>query len=148
MHIEIRSTALSPWQLLADYERAQQDLHGKFGATAVFVGSMRDFNEDESIALMHLEHYPGMTEKYLQELAAMAMEKWQLADVMIVHRVGEVRPADTIVVVAVWSAHRAQAYEANRHIMEELKSHAPFWKKEHTSNGASRWLEKNTPGHL
>ena len=148
MHIEIRNAALSPWSLLADYERSQPQLLGKFGATAVFVGSMRDFNEDESITQMHLEHYPGMTEKYLQELAALAMEKWQLADVLIAHRVGDVRPADTIVVVATWSAHRAQAYEANRHIMEELKSRAPFWKKEHMSNGESRWLEKNTPGHL
>lgn len=147
MPVDIRTTALSPWQLISEYEQSQ-GLQGKYGATAVFVGSMRDFNDDESIQTMHLEHYPGMTEKYLQDLAEKAQQKWQLLDVLIVHRVGEVKPGETIVVVAAWSAHRAHAYEANRYLMEELKSHAPFWKKEQLSNGDSRWLEKNTAGKL
>ena len=148
MHIDIRDSALSPWHLIAAYEQSQQALHGKYGATAVFVGTMRDFNDDESIQSMHLEHYPGMTEKYLQDLAEQAKQKWQLLDVLIVHRVGDVKPGETIVVVAAWSAHRAHAYEANRYVMEELKSRAPFWKKEQMSNGDSRWVEKNTPGTL
>lgn len=147
MAIEIRSTLLSPWRLISEYEQAQ-NLQGKYGATAVFVGSMRDFNEDERVQNMHLEHYPGMTEKYLQDLAEQAKQKWQLLDVLLIHRVGEVKPGDTIVVVATWSAHRAHAYEANRYLMEELKSRAPFWKKEELVNGNSRWVEKNTPGKL
>ena len=129
------------YRLINEGVRAQL---GKLHSAEIVLYSV-DF---EPIEQMHLEHYPGMTEKYLQELAALAMEKWQLADVLIVHRVGDIHPADTIVVVAVWSAHRAQAYEANRHIMEELKSHAPFWKKEQMAKGGSRWLEKNTPGHV
>lgn len=147
MLIDIRTTALSPWQLISEYEQSQR-LQGKYGATAVFVGTMRDLNDDESIQAMHLEHYPGMTDKYLQDLAAQAIQKWQLLDVFIVHRVGEVKPGDTIVLVATWSAHRAHAYEANRYLMEELKSHAPFWKKEQLTNGDTRWVEKNTPGKL
>ena len=148
MQIEVTQHAFSPWQRLSEYEQAQAKLKGQFGATAVFIGSMRDFNEDVSVNKMCLEHYPGMTEKFLTELAQQAQQQWQLLDVLIVHRVGEVTPGDTIVLVATWSAHRAHAYEANRHLMEALKSKAPFWKKETLEDGVTRWVEKNTPGTL
>jgi molybdopterin synthase catalytic subunit len=148
MHIEVRSATFSPWQLLSEYEQAQTLSVGEYGATAVFVGSMRDFNEDVSVRSMFLEHYPEMTEKFLLELAQGAVAKWNLLDVLIVHRTEEVTPGDAIVMVAVWSAHRAHAYEANRHLMEALKSRAPFWKKETLDDGKVRWVEKNTPGTL
>lgn len=144
MHIEIKPEAFDPWQLLAEHRAPE--LMGKIGATAVFVGSMRDFNEGDDVAAMHLEHYPGMTEKFLATLAQEAMQRWELLDVLIVHRIGEIHPGDPIVLLAVWSAHRAAAYEANRYLMEALKSRAPFWKKETLSDSSQRWVEKNTPG--
>lgn len=144
MHIEIKPEAFDPWQLLADHR--SPELMGKIGATAVFVGSMRDFNEGDDVMAMRLEHYPGMTEKFLATLAQEAMQRWDLLDVLIVHRVGEIHPGDPIVLLAVWSAHRAAAYEANRYLMEALKSRAPFWKKETLSDSSQRWVEKNTPG--
>lgn len=146
MRIEITDKPIDPWQRIDQYQQQQVLLAGKHGATAVFVGSMRDFNEGDDIADMQLEHYPGMTEKYLNEIAEAAQQRWNLLDVMILHRVGAIRPNDTIVVVAVWSAHRAEAYEANRYLMEILKSQAPFWKKETLRDGTTRWVEKNTPG--
>jgi molybdopterin synthase catalytic subunit len=145
MKIDIRATPFDPWQELARHQPNTPAHTGKYGAATVFVGTMRDFNEGDSIAAMTLEHYPAMTEKHLWEIAAQAQARWNLVDVLILHRVGEVRPNDTIVLVAVWSARRAAAYDANRFIMENLKSKAPFWKKEVLRKGA-RWVERNTPG--
>lgn len=146
MKIEVRTAALEPWREVADYERAQPALAGAAGAAAVFVGSMRDLNEGEPVSAMTLEHYPGMTEQQLEQIGQAAAGQWALLDILIVHRVGELHPADPIVLVAVWSAHRKDAFEACRQIMEELKSNAPFWKKEQRPSGA-RWVEKNTPGY-
>jgi len=87
-----------------------------------------------------------MSEKFLEKIVQRAIDEWSLMDVLVLHRVGEIKPADTIVVVAVWSAHRAHAYAANQFIMEALKSEAPFWKKETLVDGEVRWVEKNTPG--
>jgi molybdopterin synthase catalytic subunit len=94
---------------------------------------------------LFLEHYPGMTEACLENISREAARRWNLIDVLIVHRVGELRPGEPIVLVAVWSAHRKAAFEASRYVMEELKSRAPLWKKEQLAGG-SRWVEKNTPG--
>ena len=146
MTVEIREQAFNPWQLLHEYEAARGDTQaGQFGATAVFIGTMRDFNEGDAVAAMALEHYPGMTERYLQTISEEAAQRWELLDSLIVHRVGEIHPTDTIVLVAVWSAHRADAFDASRYLMEELKSRAPFWKKEQLMEGDERWVEKNTP---
>lgn len=144
MKVEILETGFEPFAEVSHYQAAMQ-VAGKFGAAAVFVGSMRDFNESDTVAQMWLEHYPGMTEKYLENISHEAIKRWELLDSLIVHRVGQIRPADAIVLVAVWSAHRAAAFEASRWLMEELKSHAPFWKKESLTEG-ERWLAKNTPG--
>ena len=146
MKVEIRPQDFDPYQEVSAYQREILQAEGKYGATAVFVGTMRDFNEGDDVAAMQLEHYPGMTEKYLAGIAEEAMQRWSLLDMVIVHRVGAVQPNETIVLVAVWSAHRADAFEACRHLMELLKSQAPFWKKETLSSGAMRWVEKNTPG--
>jgi len=145
MQIEIRQQPFDPWlELLAFQNSADRPLLG-FGATTAFVGTMRDFNDDESVSEMTLEHYPGMTEKHLESICEAALEKWELVDVLLIHRVGVVTPGDPIVLVAVWSAHRKQAYEANRYIMEDLKSSAPFWKREQLAHG-QRWVRSNTPG--
>jgi molybdopterin synthase catalytic subunit len=95
---------------------------------------------------MLLEHYPGMTERHLNRIVDAAGRRWAVLDSLLIHRVGTVYPGDPIVLVAVWSAHRADAFEACRFIMEDLKSQAPFWKKESRASG-KRWIEKNTPGY-
>ena len=146
MHIEVLMEAFDPWQRLQDYQ-VQHVAAGSFGATAVFVGTMRDFNVSDSVQGMILEHYPEMTEKYLETISQSAAERWTLLDSLILHRVGELTPNDPIVLVAVWSAHRKDAFEASRWLMEELKSKAPFWKKEQLADGAARWVEKNTEGY-
>lgn len=145
MQIEIRRETFDPWQELAVYQNHEPHPLSGFGATSAFVGTMRDFNEDETVTEMVLEHYPGMTEKHLESICETALEKWRLIDVLVVHRVGVVTPGEPIVLVAVWSAHRKQAYEANRFIMEDLKSKAPFWKKEQLTH-EQRWVKSNTPG--
>ena len=145
MSIQILSSGFDPWAYLADYQGAQPAPAGQFGATAVFVGTMRDFNQGDAVQSLFLEHYPGMTESHLEKIAAEAAQRWDLIDTLIVHRVGELKPGEPIVLVAVWSAHRKDAFEASRYLMEELKSRAPLWKKEQLADG-SRWVEKNTPG--
>lgn len=147
MPVEILTTPFQPWQRLQEYEAQQADMRGRFGATAAFVGTMRDFNQDEGVQSMVLEHYPGMTEDYLEKISAEAGRRWQLQDTLILHRVGELRPHDPIVLVAVWSAHRRDAFEASRWLMEELKSKAPFWKKETLTDASERWVEENTKGY-
>lgn len=142
MLIEIKENPFEPYQCLLDYQKTA-GFSGKYGATAVFVGSMREFNEGDDVAAMTLEHYPGMTEKYLEKIAAEAADKWEILDALIIHRVGEMKPNDPIVLVAVWSAHRAAAFDASRYLMEELKSRAPLWKKEALVDG-ERWVAKNT----
>ena len=145
MAVEIFDKPFDPWRELMSYQDDHDDLLGKFGATAVFVGSMRDFNEDEDVHRMTLEHYPGMTERHLEEICAAAKKRWDLLEILVIHRVGELLPGDPIVLIAVWSAHRAAAFDASRHVMEDLKSRAPFWKKE-TLNEGHRWVASNTPG--
>ncbi len=144
MHIEVRQQPFHPWEELIRYENSFAQ-EGNFGATASFVGTMRDFNEGDTVAAMTLEHYPGMTEQHLRTIAAQAIEKHGLIDVLILHRVGSLSPGDPIALVAVWSAHRAAAFTACREIMEDLKTKAPFWKKESLKEG-ERWVESNTPG--
>jgi molybdopterin synthase catalytic subunit len=104
---------------------------------------MRNLNEGEVVRSMTLEHYPGMTEKYLEKVSTEAAGRWAILDSLVVHRVGGLQPDDPIVVVAVWSAHRASAFDACRFIIDELKTRAPFWKQETTAHG-QRWVEKNT----
>ena len=115
------------------------------GGIAVFVGQMRDFKgpdraTGEAVSAMTLEHYPGMTEKAIGEIVAQARARWQVIDALVIHRVGTLRPADPIVLVAVASAHRGDAFAACEFIMDYLKTRAPFWKKEQSDAGP-RWVE-------
>ncbi|MEW5967774.1 MAG: molybdopterin synthase catalytic subunit MoaE [Pseudomonadota bacterium] len=110
------------------------------GAIASFVGLARDMNDGSGVAAMTLEHYPGMTEKALAKLVDDANARWTLQDVTVIHRVGRLLPGDPIVLVAVASQHRGEAFAACEFIMDFLKTQAPFWKKEETPDGA-RWVE-------
>ena len=110
------------------------------GAVASFVGLVRDANDGQPIRAMALEHYPGMTEKALEDICAQAHSRWDLVDTLVIHRVGPLQPGDRIVLVGVASAHRGEAFAACEFIMDYLKTQAPFWKKEQTGEGA-RWVE-------
>jgi molybdopterin synthase catalytic subunit len=112
----------------------------RVGAVVAFVGTVRDLNDGAQIAAMELEHYPGMTEKALDDIAAQAMARWPLFGTLVIHRVGSLLPLDQIVLVAVTAAHRGDAFAACEFIMDYLKTDAPFWKKEDTPEGA-RWVD-------
>lgn len=110
------------------------------GAIASFVGLARDSNDGSGVTAMTLEHYPGMTEKALVTLVDEACARWTLLDVTVIHRVGRLLPGDPIVLVAVASSHRGEAFAACEFIMDALKTRAPFWKKEETPGG-ERWVD-------
>jgi molybdopterin synthase catalytic subunit len=112
----------------------------KVGAIVNFVGVVRDLNEGEQVAEMELEHYPGMTEQALEDIVTQAKSRWDLFDALVIHRVGPLKPLDQIVLVAVTSAHRGEAFAACEFIIDYLKTKAPFWKKEQTPQGA-RWVD-------
>lgn len=112
----------------------------KIGAIASFVGLVRDMNEGADVSAMSLEHYPGMTEKALEEIVEEAKRRWNIYEVLVIHRVGELRPLDQIVLVATTSAHRGEAFASCEFVMDYLKTKAPFWKREETPQGA-RWVD-------
>ena len=112
----------------------------RVGAIVTFVGTVRDLNDGAQVAAMELEHYPGMTEKALDDIAAQAAARWPLFATLVIHRVGPLLPLDQIVLVAVTAAHRGDAFAACEFIMDYLKTEAPFWKKEDTPDGA-RWVD-------
>ena len=112
----------------------------EIGGLASFVGLVRDYAGNEKITSMTLEHYPGMTEKALAGIVSAAMQRWELIDALVIHRVGKLKPQDQIVLVAVASKHRGESFAACEFIMDYLKSEAPFWKKEQTPQGA-RWVD-------
>ena len=112
----------------------------RVGAVASFIGTVRDVNDDSSVTAMTLEHYPGMTEKSLHAIVEEARARFDILDALVIHRVGELLPTDQIVLVAVTSGHRGDAFDACRFIMDYLKTRAPFWKREETPAGA-RWVD-------
>ncbi len=152
MQVKIVEHAFDPWRSLSEYkpresfrESSRELRRGEFGAVSVFVGTMRDFNQGDEIKTMHLEHYPEMTRTHIESTVERAAAEHAISDALVIHRVGKVLPGEAIVLVAAWAAHRRAAYAANRCIMEDLKSRAPFWKRESLSDG-TRWVEENTPG--
>lgn len=145
--IKILDTVFDPWLAQKKYQESNMQGKTNFGATANFIGTMRDFNEGDDVSFMELEHYPQMTEKQLNQIVDNASEEWPIQNALIVHRVGKILPGEPIMLVAVWSAHRAAAFDACRYLMEELKHRAPFWKKEQLVTGESRWIDKNTDGY-
>jgi molybdopterin synthase catalytic subunit len=111
------------------------------GAVVTFTGVVRDKNDGKPLRAMTLEHYPGMTEAELERVEAEAARRWPLQASLIVHRVGELRPGDNIVLVVTASAHRQAAFDAASFLMDYLKTRAPFWKKEITADGAEHWVD-------
>ncbi|WP_426338658.1 molybdopterin synthase catalytic subunit MoaE [Pseudoduganella sp. S-14] len=114
--------------------------NAKVGAIVTFVGTVRDLNEGASVAEMELEHYPGMTEQSIQAIIDQAKARWPIYGALVIHRVGPLKPMDQIVLVAVTSPHRGEAFSACEFIIDYLKTEAPFWKKEQTPEGA-RWVD-------
>jgi molybdopterin synthase catalytic subunit len=114
--------------------------NAKIGAVASFVGLVRDVNDGAKVGAMTLEHYPGMTEKALAAIVEEAKGRWEVLDCTVIHRYGELRPTDQIVLVVVASGHRGDAFAACEFLMDYLKTKAPFWKKEQTPEGG-RWVE-------
>ena len=112
----------------------------RVGAVVTFLGTVRDMNDGSQVKGMTLEHYPGMTEKALQDILDQAKARWDIYNTLVIHRVGPLLPEDQIVLVAVTSAHRGEAFAACEFIMDYLKTAAPFWKKEVTPEGA-RWVD-------
>ncbi len=120
--------------------RALRSGNPAIGAVASFIGCVRDMNEGDSVGLMYLEHYPGMTERELEKICAEASGRWNILDTLVIHRVGELKPLDQIVCVVVTSAHRGESFTACEFIMDYLKTRAPFWKRESTPQG-ERWVD-------
>jgi molybdopterin synthase catalytic subunit len=110
------------------------------GAVVSFIGQVRDINEGDEVSQLTLEHYPGMTEKSLEAIITQAKTRWNIMDVLIIHRVGTLQPCDQIVLVGVSGSHRGEAFAACEFVMDYLKTEAPFCKKEATSSG-ERWVE-------
>ncbi|MBI2992640.1 MAG: molybdenum cofactor biosynthesis protein MoaE [Gammaproteobacteria bacterium] len=145
MQVQIRAEPFDPHAEMGRYQAGLQS-RGAMGAAASFIGMLRDHNEGAAVREMQLEHYPGMTEKHLLDICSAAMSRWPLIDCLVLHRTGRIRIGETIVLVATWAAHRGDAMDACRFIIEDLKLRAPFWKKERLE-GSERWVEKNTSGY-
>ncbi len=143
MKVIIQDGEFDPWKAVQEYQ-SENIADGKHGASVTFIGSMRDFNDGvDDLSKMYLDHYPGMTEKHIERVCEDALNKWDVLDAFVVHRVGNIAPNDAIVLVAVWSEHRAMAFDACRFIINDLKHRAPFWKREANEDG-ERWVEGNT----
>lgn len=140
--ISVTSTEFDPAVEIKRLSSADKSM----GAVVSFIGTMRDINNDESVSRMTLEHYPGMTEKALQKIVSEARSRWTLGEVVVIHRVGEILPSDSIVLVAVTSRHRGEAFDACEYIIDFLKTRAPFWKKETTANG-EHWVDERDTDH-
>jgi molybdopterin synthase catalytic subunit len=111
------------------------------GAVVTFTGTVRDEAKGRRILSMTLEHYPGMTEAELERVETEARRRWPLDASLIIHRYGELKPGDNIVLVITASKHRHAAFEAAEFLMDYLKSRAPFWKKETASDGTGHWVD-------
>jgi molybdopterin synthase catalytic subunit len=122
-----------------EYQKLR-DSNTSDGALVTFVGLVRDLNLQQTVSGLFLEHYPAMTEKVLADIVKTARSKWQLGSVSVIHRVGQLKVSEQIVFVGVTSQHRQSAYQANEFIMDYLKTQAPFWKKETTTQG-DKWIE-------
>lgn len=142
MTIRVQAQAFDPGAELNALHAANVGI----GAVVGFVGYVRDFNDGRDVAGMFLEHYPGMTEKALGKIVAEAEQRWPLLRLEVLHRVGALAPGEPIVFVGVASAHRQAAFEACDFVMDYLKTRAPFWKKESTSEGP-RWVEGRQSDH-
>ena len=136
MNVRVQAEDFDVSAEIAQLRQGRADI----GAVATFIGLVRDINEGADVAAMTLEHYPGMTEKALQDIVDQAKSRWDIYDALVIHRIGTLRTGDQIVFVAVTGAHRGEAFAACEFIMDYLKTEAPFWKKEQTAQG-ERWVD-------
>jgi molybdopterin synthase catalytic subunit len=136
MTVRVQTQDFDTGKEISQLRNARKDT----GAVVSFVGQVRDLNEGETVSQLTLEHYPGMTERALEAIVSQAQSRWDIFDAIVIHRVGTLQPTDQIVLVAVSSAHRGEAFKACEFIMDYLKTEAPFWKKEVTNQG-ERWVE-------
>ena len=139
IRIDVQTDSFDPGRLTS---AAHAD-HPATGAVVCFTGYVREFNQGSSVQGLFLEHYPGMTERALAQIATQATERWPLHNVHILHRTGQLSLGEPIVFVATSSAHREDAFNACAFIMDYLKTRAPFWKKEQTADG-SHWVDGRT----
>jgi molybdopterin synthase catalytic subunit len=144
--VGLKSAAFLPWPLLTEAEHeidpGQRD---QCGASSLFVGTMRAGDGPNRVVGLQLEHYPGMTERMLARIAEQTCARWPVRQLVLVHRVGWVLPGETLIVAAVWTPHRAEAFAACRHLVEAVKHQAPFWKRESRADGTAAWVAVNTP---
>jgi len=133
------SIQTADFDLTAEVARLRANEKG-VGAICTFVGTVRDRNDGQSVSTMELEHYPGMTEKAIEQMIDEAFKRFDIFGARVIHRVGLLQPLDQIVLVAVTSAHRGESFQACEFLMDYLKTQAPFWKKEQTPEGA-RWVD-------
>lgn len=136
MRVRVQSEDFDVAHELAALRRGRPQI----GAVVSFIGLVRDLNDGAQVQGLSLEHYPAMTQKALEAICAQAQQHWDLEDIVLMHRIGDLAPCDQIVLVAVASRHRAEAFHACEFIMDFLKTRAPFWKKERTEQG-NRWVE-------
>lgn len=123
-----------------DAEVRELRKNSSVGAVVTFLGTVRDLNDGKDVSGMTLEYYPGMTEKALTKIALQAIERWDIEDVTVIHRVGELRVTDQIVLVGVSGKHRGEAFDACEFVIDYLKTEAPFWKKETLPEG-ELWVD-------
>lgn len=135
MTVRVQTDSFDQGAELSGFAQTRSDL----GAVVSFTGVVRD--EAGTLDRMEIEHYPGMTEKAISAIVQEATRRWSLADCLVIHRHGPLRPGDQIMMVATASAHRVAAFEAAEFLMDYLKSRAPFWKKEFTKDGSTDWVD-------
>lgn len=135
-HLSIQS---ADFDLSAEVAALRAADHG-VGAVASFIGTVRDRSDGSRVSAMELEHYPGMTERAIDQMIDQACQRFALRAVCVIHRIGLLQPGDQVVLVAVSSAHRADAFQGCEFLMDYLKTQAPFWKKESTPEG-ERWVD-------
>ena len=123
--------------------KALTEHNSEDGAVVMFVGRVRDFNQNQTVSHLTLEHYPAMTSKVLAEISQQARQDWDINRIRIIHRIGKLELSDQIVFVGVTSSHREDAFQAAQFLMDHLKTKAPFWKKETTGSGEKNWLGAN-----
>ncbi|MCY4143812.1 MAG: molybdenum cofactor biosynthesis protein MoaE [Gammaproteobacteria bacterium] len=126
-----------------EWRKCKERMSGRGGAIVAFAGLVRDLNADDDVLGLFLEHYPGMTENSIEKIVLEAQSRWSLLDVVVIHRIGELKARDQIVLVLVGSAHRPDAFAACEYIMDFLKTEAMFWKKE-IRGTSEQWIESTS----
>ena len=142
MTVRVTETAFDPGVEIAAFNTA----HGDAGALATFTGYCRAATAGRAVGTLYIEQYPGFTQSEIQRLADDVSRQLGTLDLLVVHRVGTIHPGEAIVLVAAMGAHRAEAFDAVRLLMDYLKTDAPLWKKETGPDGA-RWVEPTSQDH-